>query len=510
MSGNENHIYIAIDLKSFYASVECRERDLDPLTTNLVVADAERTEKTICLAVSPSLKVYGIPGRARLFEVVQRVKEVNQERSQKLPKRMFEGSSCFSDELKEHPELSVTYVTAKPRMALYMKYSTQIYDIYLRYIAPEDMHVYSIDEVFMDVTHYLNTYHMTAKELASRMILDVMQETGITATAGIGTNLYLCKVAMDIVAKHVAPDANGVRIAELDEMTYRKLLWSHRPLTDFWRVGHGYRKKLEEAGLYTMGDIARCSIGEEWDYYNEELLYKMFGINAELLIDHAWGYEPVTIADIRGYKPETNSIGSGQVLHCPYDFEKTKLIVREMTDALVLDLVEKQLVTDQIVLDIGYDIENLTNPDIRKKYHGEVKADRYGRFVPKHAHGTANLDTKTSSTAKIMDAVLDLYERIVDKNLLVRRVSVTANRVVDEHMVSNETEFTQMDLFTDYQALAEKQEAEQARMEKERRLQEVMLSVKKKYGKNAMLKGTNLQEGATMIDRNNQIGGHRA
>ena len=510
MSGNENHIYIAIDLKSFYASVECRERDLDPLTTNLVVADAERTEKTICLAVSPSLKVYGIPGRARLFEVVQRVKEVNQERLQKLPKRMFEGSSCFSDELKEHPELSVTYVTAKPRMALYMKYSTQIYDIYLRYIAPEDMHVYSIDEVFMDVTHYLNTYHMTAKELASKMILDVMQETSITATAGIGTNLYLCKVAMDIVAKHVAPDANGVRIAELDEMTYRKLLWSHRPLTDFWRVGHGYRKKLEEAGLYTMGDIARCSIGEEWDYYNEELLYKMFGINAEFLIDHAWGYEPVTIADIRGYKPETNSIGFGQVLHCPYDFEKTKLIVREMTDALVLDLVEKQLVTDQIVLDIGYDIENLTNPDIRKKYHGEVKADRYGRFVPKHAHGTANLDTKTSSTAKIMDAVLDLYERIVDKNLLVRRVSVTANRVVDEHMVSNETEFTQMDLFTDYQALAEKQKAEQVRMEKERRLQEVMLSVKKKYGKNAMLKGTNLQEGATMIDRNNQIGGHRA
>ena len=420
MSGNENHIYIAIDLKSFYASVECRERDLDPLTTNLVVADAERTEKTICLAVSPSLKVYGIPGRARLFEVVQRVKEVNQERSQKLPKRMFEGSSCFSDELKEHPELSVTYVTAKPRMALYMKYSTQIYDIYLRYIAPEDMHVYSIDEVFMDVTHYLNTYHMTAKELASKMILDVMQETSITATAGIGTNLYLCKVAMDIVAKHVAPDANGVRVAELDEMTYRKLLWSHRPLTDFWRVGHGYRKKLEEAGLYTMGDIARCSIGEERDYYNEELLYKMFGINAELLIDHAWGYEPVTIADIRGYKPETNSIGSGQVLHCPYDFEKTKLIVREMTDALVLDLVEKQLVTDQIVLDIGYDIENLTNPDIRKKYHGEVKADRYGRFVPKHAHGTANLDTKTSSTAKIMDAVLDLYERIVDKNLPYR------------------------------------------------------------------------------------------
>lgn len=510
MNENENHIYIAIDLKSFYASVECSERKLDPLTTNLVVADAGRTEKTICLAVSPSLKAYGIPGRARLFEVVQRVKEVNRERLQKAPGRTFEGSSYFSDELNEHPELSLTYVTAPPRMALYMKYSTRIYDIYLKYIAPEDMHVYSIDEVFMDVTHYLKTYHMTAKELAEKMILNVMQETGITATAGIGTNLYLCKVAMDIVAKHVAPDANGVRIAELDEMSYRKLLWDHRPLTDFWRVGHGYRKKLEKAGLYTMGDIARCSIGGGRDYYNEELLYKMFGINAELLIDHAWGYEPVTIADIKGYKPETNSIGSGQVLHCPYDFEKTKLIVREMTDALVLDLVEKKLVTDQIVLDIGYDIENLTNPDIRKKYHGEVKADRYGRFVPKHAHGTANLDTKTSSTAKIMDAVLDLYERIVDKNLLVRRVYVTANRVVDEHTVSNQTEFTQMDLFTDYQALAEKQKAEQEKREKERRLQEAMLSVKKKYGKNAMLKGTNLQEGATMIDRNNQIGGHRA
>ena len=507
---DRGHIYLAIDLKSFYASVECRERGLNPMTTNLVVADKSRTEKTICLAVSPSLKKYEIPGRARLFEVVQRVREINAGRKRRATGHRFIGQSWDDGQLQKNPDLALDYLVAPPRMALYMEYSTRIYQIYMQYIAPEDMHVYSIDEVFMDVTHYLNTYHMAAKELASKMILDVMQETGITATAGIGTNLYLCKVAMDIVAKHVAPDANGVRVAELDEMTYRKLLWSHRPLTDFWRVGHGYRKKLEEAGLYTMGDIARCSIGEERDYYNEELLYKMFGINAELLIDHAWGYEPVTIADIRGYKPETNSIGSGQVLHCPYDFEKTKLIVREMTDALVLDLVEKQLETDQIVLDIGYDIENLTNPDIRKKYHGEVKADRYGRFVPKHAHGTANLDTKTSSTAKIMDAVLDLYERIVDKNLLVRRVSVTANRVVDEHMVSNETEFTQMDLFTDYQALAEKQKAEQARMEKERRLQEVMLSVKKKYGKNAMLKGTNLQEGATMIDRNNQIGGHRA
>ena len=504
------HTYLAIDLKSFYASVECRERGLDPLDTNLVVADERRTDKTICLAVTPSLKSYGISGRGRLFEVRQRVREANIGRRHDAPGHQLSGSSFSFSELQSSPSLAVDFIIAPPRMAYYMEYSNRIYSIYMKYVAPEDIVVYSIDEVFMDVTGYLNTYGLTAHELAMKIILDVLNTTGITATAGIGTNLFLCKVAMDIVAKHVAPDANGVRVAELDEMTYRKLLWSHRPLTDFWRVGHGYRKKLEEAGLYTMGDIARCSIGEERDYYNEELLYKMFGINAELLIDHAWGYEPVTIADIRGYKPETNSIGSGQVLHCPYDFEKTKLIVREMTDALVLDLVEKKLVTDQIVLDIGYDIENLTNPDIRKKYHGEVKADRYGRFVPKHAHGTANLDTKTSSTAKIMDAVLDLYERIVDKNLLVRRVSVTANRVVDEHMVSNETEFTQMDLFTDYQALAEKQKAEQARMEKERRLQEVMLSVKKKYGKNAMLKGTNLQEGATMIDRNNQIGGHRA
>ena len=508
MSGNENHIYIAIDLKSFYASVECRERDLDPLTTNLVVADAERTEKTICLAVSPSLKVYGIPGRARLFEVVQRVKEVNQERLQKLPKRMFEGSSCFSDELKEHPELSVTYVTAKPRMALYMKYSTQIYDIYLRYIAPEDMHVYSIDEVFMDVTHYLNTYHMAAKELASKMILDVMQETGITATAGIGTNLYLCKVAMDIVAKHVAPDANGVRVAELDEMTYRKLLWSHRPLTDFWRVGHGYRKKLEEAGLYTMGDIARCSIGEERDYYNEELLYKMFGINAELLIDHAWGWEPCTIQDIKSYRPSSNSVGSGQVLSCPYSFEKARLVIREMADLLALDLVDKRLVTDQLTLTVGYDIENLKDPG--KKYSGEVTTDRYGRKIPKHAHGTINLKNQTSSAKKIVTAVMELYDRIMDRDLLIRRMYLAANKVVPEEMVQKEESFEQLDLFTDYAALEKQKEQEEAALERERKMQEAMLDIKKKFGKNAILKGMNLQEGATARDRNSRIGGHKA
>ena len=504
------HIYLAIDLKSFYASVECRERGLNPMTTNLVVADKSRTEKTICLAVSPSLKKYEIPGRARLFEVVQRVREINAGRKRRATGHRFIGQSWDDGQLQKNPDLALDYLVAPPRMALYMEYSTRIYQIYMQYIAPEDMHVYSIDEVFMDVTHYLNTYHMTAKELASKMILDVMQETGITATAGIGTNLYLCKVAMDIVAKHVMPDAHGVRIAELDEMSYRKLLWNHRPLTDFWRVGSGYRKKLEAAGLYTMGDIARCSIGGERDYYNEELLYKMFGINAELLIDHAWGYEPVTIADIKGYKPETNSIGSGQVLHCPYDFNQTKIIVREMTDALVLDLVEKKLVTDQLVLDVGYDIENLADPERRKKYRGEVKADRYGRVVPKHAHGTANLKKKTSSTSQIMEAVLELYDRIVDENLLIRRVYVTANHALDEQSISEETEFTQMDLFTDYQAVAEEQEAEQEKREKERRLQEAMLSVKKKYGKNAMLKGTNLQEGATMQERNNQIGGHHA
>ena len=505
MSGNENHIYIAIDLKSFYASVECRERDLDPLTTNLVVADAERTEKTICLAVSPSLKVYGIPGRARLFEVVQRVKEVNQERSQKLPKRMFEGSSCFSDELKEHPELSVTYVTAKPRMALYMKYSTQIYDIYLRYIAPEDMHVYSIDEVFMDVTHYLNTYHMTAKELASKMILDVMQETGITATAGIGTNLYLCKVAMDIVAKHMPADQNGVRIAELDEMKFRRELWAHQPITDFWRVGRGIAKKLEQNGMVTMGDVALCS------ERSEDLLYRLFGKNAELLIDHAWGWEPTTIEAIKAYRPSTNSISSGQVLHCPYEAEKARLVIREMTDLLVLDLVDKGLVTDQMVLTVGYDIENLTDPARRAKYRGRVETDPYGRQVPKQAHGSINLDGYTSSTRRIMRAVTELFDRIVDKNLLIRRMYVVANRVLREaDAPKKRDDAVQLDFFTDYAAEAEKQKAEDEALARERRIQNATLAIKKKYGKNALFKGMNLEEGATAKERNAQIGGHKA
>ncbi len=506
----ENPMYIAIDLKSFYASVECVERELDPINTNLVVADVERTEKTICLAVSPSLKQYGIQGRARLFEVVQKVRDVNRERRYRAPGKAFVGESYLADELAVHPELELTYIAAPPRMALYLEYSTRIYDIYLRYIAPEDIHVYSIDEVFMDVTHYLDTYQMTARELAGKIIREVTLETGITATAGIGTNMYLCKVALDIVAKHVEPDKNGVRVAELDEMSYRKLLWNHRPLTDFWRVGRGYQKKLEENGLFTMGDIARCSLGGPRDFYNEDLLYKLFGINAELLIDHAWGWEPTTIDLIKQYKPEVNCLSSGQVLQCPYEFEKAKLIVREMTDLLALDLVEKRLVTDQIVLTIGYDIDNLTNPDIRKKYKGEVTTDYYGRKVPKHAHGTANLDRQTSSTKLIMDAVLDLYDRIVNPDLLVRRVTIVANRLVEERKAQEKQSYEQLTLFTDYDALQKEREEENEALAKERRLQEAMLAVKKRYGKNAMLKGMNLQEGATTIERNNQIGGHKA
>ncbi len=502
--------YIAIDLKSFYASVECVERGLNPLTTNLVVADAARTEKTICLAVSPSLKAYGIPGRARLFEVVQRVREVNAERRSRAPGRRFSGASCDAVELEEHPELELSYVAAPPRMAFYVDYSTRIYSVYLKYIAPEDMHVYSIDEVFMDVTDYLHIYGLQPRELAARIIGDVLKETGITATAGIGTNLYLCKVAMDIGAKHVAPDENGVRIAELDEMSYRRQLWSHRPLTDFWRVGHGYQRKLEEVGLYTMGDIARCSLGGDRDYYNEELLYQMFGVNAELLIDHAWGWEPTTIDLIKAYQPETNSISSGQVLQCPYDFEGGRLIVREMTDLLVLELVEKRLVTDQMTLTIGYDVENLSNPKIRDSYKGEVTTDHYGRRVPKHAHGTANLSRQTSSTRLITDAVMELYDKIVNPALLVRRVTVAANRLADEAEVRERESFEQLDLFTDYEALQRERAAEEAGFAKERRLQEAMLDIKSRYGKNAVLKGMNLQEGATTKERNNQIGGHRA
>ena len=506
----ENRTYIAIDLKSFFASVECNERKLDPLKTNLVVADAARTEKTICLAVTPSLKAYGIPGRARLFEVVQRVREENQKRAATAPGHRLEGTSYDDDALKNNPSLAIDYVIAPPRMALYMKYSTKIYNIYLKYVAPEDIHVYSIDEVMMDVTSYLRTYGMSARELTRRMIQDVLAETNITATAGIGTNLYLCKIAMDIVAKHVEPDDDGVRIAQLDEMQYRKLLWNHRPITDFWRVGAGYARKLEENGMYTMGDVARCSMGKEDSFYNEDLLYRLFGVNAELLIDHAWGYEPCTMEMIKAYRPTTSSLCSGQVLQCPYDFEKTRLVVQEMVDLQVLDLVDKGLMTDQVVLTIGYDIENLTDPKRRKAYHGEVTIDRYGRAVPKHAHGTINLKGHTSSTIEITEKVMELYDRIVDPTLLVRRINMTVNHLEVESAVVQKEEYEQLDLFTDYAQKEEKDREERQMREREKNMQHAMIDIKKKYGKNAIIKGMNLQEGATACDRNRQIGGHKA
>jgi DNA polymerase V len=491
------NIYIAIDLKSFYASVECKERGLDPIKTNLVVADSSRTEKTICLAVSPSLKQYGIPGRVRLFEVIQKVREINANRRYNAPGHILKGKSYEDDELKKHPEYELDYIIAPPQMNLYMKYSTEIYNVYLKYFSPEDIYVYSIDEVFIDVTHYLKTYNMKASELVTKVIQDVYEKTGITATAGVGTNLYLAKVAMDIVAKHLLPNKFGVRIACLDEMMYRKQLWEHKPLTDFWRVGKGIANKLEQNGIYTMGDVARCSIN------NEDKLYKLFGINAELLIDHAWGYEPCTIESIKAYKPSTNSISSGQVLHCAYNYEKTKLIVKEMTELLVLDLVEKRLVTNQIVLTVGYDIDNINNKNIN--YQGEITIDRYGRGVPKHAHGTINLDHKTSSNKIISEAVMKLYERIIDKKLLTRRITITANNVINEEQAEKENSVEQLNLFTDYKEIEENNKKEK----KERNLQRSIIDIKKKYGKNAILKGMNFEEGATTIERNEQVGGHK-
>ena len=485
--------YVAIDLKSFYASVECVERGLDPLTTNLVVADASRTEKTICLAVSPSLKAYGIPGRARLFEVVQKVREVNR--------------------AKRPGEPELTYLVATPRMALYLKYSTDIYQIYLKYIAPEDIHVYSIDEVFMDVTTYLKTYRMTAQELAGKMIREVLAQTGITATAGIGTNLYLCKVAMDIVAKHAPADENGVRMASLDEMSYRRLLWNHKPLTDFWRVGKGYARRLEGVGLFTMGDIARCSIGKETEFYNEDLLYRLFGINAELLIDHAWGWEPTTIADVKGYQPENNSVSSGQVLSCPYSFEKARIVTKEMAELMALDLVAKKLVTDQLVLTVGYDVENLKNAKPDGGYQGEIVADYYGRLVPKHAHGTENLKEFSSSAKEISEAVLAIFDRVLDPALLVRRINVAANHVISESEAEKKERYEQLDLFHDFSFgsdATKQEEKEKERLQREKKMQQAILGLQKRYGKNAVLKGTDLEEGATTRERNGQIGGHKA
>ena len=500
--------YIAIDLKSFYASVECVERGLDPLNTNLVVADPERTQKTICLAVSPSLKAWGIPGRPRLFEVVQKVAEVNFYRRMTAPRQVFSGKSWDAAQLRADASLELAYITAPPRMALYIAYSTRIYEIYLRYVAPEDIHVYSVDEVFIDAAPYLRVRGQTAREFAREILQAVLTETGITATAGIGTNLYLCKVAMDIVAKHTEPDAFGSRIAQLDEEGYRRLLWDHQPITDFWRIGRGYARRLEKVGIRTMGEIARCSLGGSGDFYNEDLLYRLFGVNAELLIDHAWGWEPCTIRDIKAYAPSTKSLGTGQVLSEPYPAEKGKLVVQEMADLLSLDLVEKGLVTDKLVLTIGYDIENLKDPC--RAYSGVVVKDPYGRKIPKHAHGTENLHRKTASTAIILAAVEKLYDRIVDPSLLVRRINLTAVNVFTEAEAARETPVEQLDLFSDFEAEQQRKAAEDAFLEREKRRQQALLYIKKKYGKNAVFKGMNLEEGATARSRNRQIGGHRA
>ena len=508
--------YVAIDAKSFYASVECVERHLNPLTTNLVVADESRTEKTICLAVSPSLKAHGISGRARLFEVIRRMKQVNRERlnagicsgairrDPETRKYQFSAASFDAEAIAKDPTLEISYIVAPPRMRLYEEYSSRIYATFLKYVSSEDIIVYSIDEVFIDVTDYLRTYGMTAHELTMTMVRDVLYNTGITATAGIGTNLFLAKIAMDIEAKKSKPDKDGVRIAALDEMTFREKLWTHRPLTDFWRIGKGISQKLEAMQLFTLGDVARASI----DPYCEDRLYKTFGVNAELIIDHAWGWEPVTVEDIRQYRPSTSSISSGQVLQCPYDFEKGRLIVREMTELLVLDLVRKHVVTKQIVLDIGYDRESLEG-ERGRKYIGPVVTDPYGRKIPKAAHGTGNLDYYTSSTHAIMNAVLDVYDRVVHKDLLIRRVNVTACNLVSETEIPEEKP-EQLDMFTDYEALEREKQARQLAEEKERRLQNVTLAIQDRYGKNAMLKGMNLMEGGTTIARNGQIGGHKA
>ena len=494
--------YIAIDLKSFYASVECIERGLDPMTTNLVVADGSRTEKTICLAVSPSLKSYGVPGRPRLFEVVAKVREANAARRWSAPGRKLVGATYDHRILLEDPRLAVDYIVAPPRMALYIDYSTRIYQVYLKYFSPDDIHVYSIDEVFIDATHYLKTYKKTARELAEVVIKDVLETTGITATVGIGTNMYLCKVAMDIVAKRMKPDEHGARIAELDEMSYRRILWEHRPLTDFWRVGRGYSKKLESHGIYTMGDVALTSLK------NEDLLYKLFGINAELLIDHAWGYEPCTIADIKAYKPMSKSLNSGQVLHSPYDAEGGRLIVREMCDLLVLDMVDKGVATNQLTLTVGYDADSLKNPS--KPYLGEVTMDHYGRAIPKHAHGSVSFPMHTSSTEEIMEGALKLYDRIINPNLLIRRVNISVNNLICESQRCEKTEVEQMDFFTDYEKKDKETSAKKARYAREKSRQNALIAIKKKYGGNAVLKGMNLTEGATTIDRNKQIGGHKA
>lgn len=504
----QNKSYVAIDLKSFYASVECVQRGLDPLNSNLVVADTSRTEKTICLAVSPSLKAYGIPGRARLFEVIEKVKKINLDRLQKAPNHRFTGKSCFDNELKSNPSLKLDFFTAIPQMGKYMQISSHIFSIYLRYIAPEDIHIYSIDEVFIDVTNYLTTYKLTAKELALKMIKEVLNETGITATVGIGTNLYLSKIAMDIVAKSMTPDEDGVRIAELDESEYRRQLWDHTPLTDFWRIGNGYQKRLQQNGIFTMGDIARCSIGQKESHFNEDLLYNLFGINAELLIDHAWGIEPCTIADIKSYRPENSSLSRGQVLKCGYTYEKAEIVLYEMADSLSLNLFEKGLVTDQITLTVCYDTENLAEENLKKQYCGEIENDRYGRKVPKDAHGSVNLKLSTSSEKLISDAVHELFDQIVNKKLLVKRIYLGANHIIREKDITEDS-YEQINMFTDYTQKGKIDKSENISFEKEKRKQKAVLEIKQKFGKNAILKGLSYKDGATIKERNDQVGGHR-
>lgn len=504
-------IYIAIDLKSFYASVECAERGLDPLDANLVVADESRTDKTICLAVSPALKSIGISGRARLFEAKQRIRETNRERQRKAPGHRFTGKSIFASELQRDPSLELDLVVAPPRMAYYMEYSKDIVGIYMRYVSMDDILVYSIDEVFIDATPYLSTYNMTAHDFAMMLIQEVLKETRITATAGIGSNMYLAKIAMDIVAKHIPADKDGVRIAELNEMSYREKLWTHKPLTDFWRVGKGIARKLEQNGMFTMGDIARCSEGKDTDYYNEDLLYKLFGINAELLIDHAWGWEPTEIADCKAYKPESKSLSSGQVLSRPYTFDEGRIIILEMADMLSMDLVRAGLFTDQIVLDVGYDIENLTDPKQAAKYKGAITTDHYGRQVPKSAHGSKNLGLQTSSTARIMEAVGTLYDSVTDRNLLVRRFTLAVTHLIPEcEATPYEPVAEQLNLFTDYSALEQQRKAEQKERDRELKIQKTLIGIRDKFGKNAIVKGLNMHEGATAMERNKQIGGHKA
>lgn len=498
-----DRVYAAIDLKSFFASVECRKRNLNPLTTNLVVADNTRTEKTICLAISPSMKAYGLPGRARLFEVMQKVKNVNNGRRMLAHNKTFSGKSYNDIELKKDKNLELDYIIAPPHMASYMEYSTKIYNIYLKYISSEDIFPYSIDEVFCDLTSYINTYKLSPRELVTKIIKDIYDTTGITATAGIGTNLFLCKAAMDIVAKHVEPNSYGVRIAELDERSFREKLWNHKPITDFWRVGKGYAKRLEKYRMFTMGDVARCSVE------NEELLYKIFGVNAELLIDHSWGWECATIKSVKECKPENRSLCSGQVLHCPYDYDQTKLIIKEMADEITLDMVEKHFVTDMLVLTIEYDIENLKNAEYSKFYNGEIKEDRYGRRVPKPAHGTFRLENKTFSTRIISNGFVQLFDRIINKNLLVRKIYLTVGNLTDENELKKVEKYEQVNLFTNYGELAKKEEEERIKLEKEHKIQSAIIGIKNKYGKNAIIKGMDLEESATTIQRNGQIGGHQ-